>query len=69
MNGIMESKDSNILSMNKILEFAENNKGKIKKSEIYEQIVEQEMIESHIEEHDTSLETYRKLFSEHAIFK
>lgn len=36
MNGIMESKDSNILSMNKILEFAENNKGKIKKSEIYE---------------------------------
>lgn len=43
---ITESRDETILEMAKILEFAETNKGKIKKSEVIQHVVEEELVEA-----------------------
>lgn len=47
--------------MSTIVSYAENNKNKIKKTEVIEDIVEEELIKH---ETDSGFETYKKLFKE-----
>ncbi|CAD8045387.1 unnamed protein product [Paramecium sonneborni] len=65
---IQEIQQSNeeILQLEKIMAYAEQNKGKIKKTEVLQELVEEELIQTH--EAESGFETYKKLFKESTIF-